>query len=80
MTDLGLAAIARGCPNLRHVGVSGCVRLTNASMRVLAVRAGGGLKVLDVTGCRRVCASCRGRGGGQMEKGGGCGGGKSRGI
>ncbi|CAM9373052.1 unnamed protein product [Pylaiella littoralis] len=58
VTDLGLAAIARGCPNLRHVGVSGCVRLTNASMRVLAVRAGGGLKVLDVTGCRRLTDVC----------------------
>lgn len=54
MTDVGLAAIARGCPNLRHLSASGCVRLADASMRVLAALAGGGLRVLDVSGCRRV--------------------------
>lgn len=52
--DVGLAAIARGCPNLRHLSTGGCVRVTDASVRVLAARAGGGLKVLDFTGCRRV--------------------------
>lgn len=54
MTDVGIAAVARGCPNLRHLIAGGCVRVTDASVRVLAARAGGGLRVLDVTGCRRV--------------------------
>ena len=58
MTDVGLAAVARGCPNLRHLSIGGCVRVSDASVRVVAVRAGEGLRVLDVTGCRRV----RGRG------------------
>lgn len=66
MTDVGLAAVARGCPNLRHLNASGCLRLTDASVRVLATRAGGGLRVLDITGCRRV----RGEGGQYVEQGG----------
>lgn len=54
--------MARGCPNLRHVGAGGCVRLTDASVRVLAARAGGGLRVLDFSGCRRVSKVAGGRG------------------
>lgn len=54
MTDVGLAAVARGCPNLRHLSIGGCLRVSDASVRVVAMRTGEGLRVLDVTGCRRV--------------------------
>lgn len=54
MTDIGLAAIARGCPRLRHLGVGGCIRLTDGSVRVVAIRAGGALRALDISGCQLV--------------------------
>lgn len=54
MTDEGLCAIARGCPSLRHLGLGGCVRLTDLSTREVALRAGESLRHLDVSGCRRV--------------------------
>ncbi len=54
MTDAGLAAVARGCPGLRRLNAAGCTRLTDPSVFVLTVRAGGALRALDFTGCRRV--------------------------
>lgn len=54
MSDVGVCAVARGCSSLRHVGVWGCVRLTDLSVRAVAIRSGDGLRFLDVTGCRWV--------------------------
>lgn len=71
MTDIGLAAAARGCPKLRHVGVGECVRLTDASIRALAEHARAGLRVLDVSGCRRVTDGGEAGKGGVYDVGGG---------
>ena len=54
VTDVGLAALIRGCPKLRHVSAGGCIRLSDDSVKVLAHCAGGRLRALDVTGCRGV--------------------------
>lgn len=59
MTDIGIAAVARGCLYLRHLGAGGCIRVTDASIRVVAIRAAGNLRVLDVAGCRGVSVGYR---------------------
>ena len=54
VTDVGIAAVAHGCPRLKHLGAGGCIRVTDFSLRIVAVRAGLRLRALDVTGCREV--------------------------
>jgi len=49
VTDAGLKALAKGCPDLRHVNAAVC-RLTGLGVRALAACLE--LRTLDVTACR----------------------------
>ena len=49
----GLASIAAGCPNLTHLSLAGCIRITGAD---LAILAGGCPKLthLSLSGCPEI--------------------------
>lgn len=53
VTDLGVVAIAEGCPNLQVISLSGCVSVSVASLRALAFHCKY-LKALLVPGCTKI--------------------------
>lgn len=55
LTDKGLHAIAKSCPELRHLEIQGCANVTNTALFEV-VSYCVNLEYLDVTGC--PCVTC----------------------
>eukprot|EP00842_Homolaphlyctis_polyrhiza_P001066 jgi/Hompol1/1960/HPOL_000596-RA len=57
MTDIGLTSIAKGCPRLRTLNVSGIPLITDIGVSALQWGCRR-LVVIDLYGCRQVTAEC----------------------
>ena len=57
VTDVGMAALCRGCPKLTSLDIGGCTRLTERTVRAIGLHCRQIIS-LDLGGCRAcVCFS-----------------------
>ncbi|XP_078432399.1 EIN3-binding F-box protein 1-like [Wolffia australiana] len=54
VTDVGLGALARGCPALKKLHLRRCIYPSDAGLTVLAAAAAGSLETLSLEECNRV--------------------------
>ena len=57
VTDIGIAALSRGCPKLQSFSVDNCPSISDAGITALSYRCKE-LRTINLTNCRRISDDC----------------------